>query len=105
MRLARTVLLAGVMASLATAGALAAGGGGGSGGGEMPSASGPMYDPAKEYEKAVKALEAKDYKNAARAAQHVTEAAPKMVEGWQILGMASAAAENWKTARRAYERA
>jgi Tfp pilus assembly protein PilF len=93
------------MASLATAGALAAGGGGSSGGGEMPSASGPAYDPAKEYEKAVKALEAKDYKNAARAAQHVTEAAPKAIDGWRMLGMASSGAQNWKQAKRAYERA
>ena len=76
MSLYTSLLIAGLMAGLSTASALAAGGGGGGGGvgggGEMPSASAPRYDPAEEYAKAVKALQARDYKTAARAAGNVT---------------------------------
>ena len=105
MPLYKTLLIAGVIAGLSTASALAAGGGGGGGGGEMPSASAPRYDPAEEYAKAVKALQARDYKTAARAAGNVTTAAPRNLDGWRLLGIAQAGAENWKGARRAYERA
>ncbi len=105
MRLLRTFLLAGAMASLGVAGALAAGGGGGGGGVEAPSASAQQYNPAEEYAKAVQALQARDYKSAARAAQHVTEAAPKSLDGWRVLGIAHSGSENWKGAKRAYERA
>ncbi len=103
MRRFRTLLLAGVLAGVGLTGALAAGSGGG--GGAMPSASGPSYDPAQEYAKALTALKAKDYKAAARAAQRVTEAAPQSLDGWRLLGVSQAGAENWKGARRAYERA
>jgi Tfp pilus assembly protein PilF len=109
MRLFRTLLLAGALATIATVstgigGAMAAGGGGG-GGGSMPSASGPSYDPAEEYAKAVRAIQAKDYKKAAVAAGHVTESAPRSVDAWRLLGVAHSGAENWKGAKRAYERA
>ena len=103
MRILKIVLLAGVLAAPSTA-VLAAGGGGG-GGGEMPSASTPSYDPAEEYRKAVAAIQAKDFKTAAKAAQRVTDAAPKAVEGWRVLGIAQAGTQNWKGARRAYEKA
>ena len=101
----RIMLLAGAFAGLATAGAMAAGGGGGTGGAQMPSASGPQYDPAEEYAKAVASIQAKDYKAAARSAQRVTDAAPKSVDGWKLLGVAQSGSENWKGARKAYERA
>jgi Tfp pilus assembly protein PilF len=105
MRVFRIMLLAGVF-SAAAAGALASGGGGGGGGGaEMPSASTPQYDPAAEYAKALNALNAKDYKAAAKAAQHVTDAVPKSVDGWKLLAVAQAGAENWKGSQRAYEKA
>ena len=105
MRLATTMLLASAFTGVAALNALAAGSGGGGGGGQMPSASAPSYDPAAEYQKALNALKAKDYKAAARAAQRVTEAVPKNLDGWRMLGVAQAGAENWKGARRAYERA
>ena len=97
MSLYKSLLIAGLIAGLSTASALAAGGGGGGvgGGGEMPSASAPRYDPAEEYAKAVKALQARDYKTAARAAGNVTTAAPKNLDGWRLLGIAQAGAENW----------
>ena len=104
MRVFKSLLLAGAMAGFTAVGAMAAGGGGG-GGGEMPSVSAPSYNPAEEYAKAVKSLQAKEYKDAARAAQHVTEAAPKSIDGWKLLGMAHSGANNWKGARKAYERA
>lgn len=104
MRGFKTVLLASVLA-VAASGALAAGGGGGGGGGSMPSASGPAYDPAEEYAKAVAALNAKNYKAAARAAGNVTDAAPKSIEAWRLLGVAQQGAENWKGAKRAWEKA
>jgi Flp pilus assembly protein TadD len=84
--------------------ALAAGSGGG-GTSSMPSASGPTYDPAAEYAKAVAALKSQDYKAATRAAQHVTEAAPRSADAWRLLGAAKAGAEDWKGASKAYEKA
>ena len=104
MRRLTTLLLAGALAGLAPAGAMAAGSGGG-GSMDMPSASGPQYNPAEEYAKAVAALRASDYKTAARAAQRVTQAAPKDVTGWKVLGLAEAGATDWKGSKRAYERA
>jgi Tfp pilus assembly protein PilF len=106
MRMLKIVLLAGALTGLTTAGAMASGGGGGGGGGaDMPSASAPQYNAAEEYTKAVQSLQAKDYKAAARAAEHVTQVAPKNADGWRILGVAQAGAANWKGARKAYERA
>ena len=106
MRLFRTMLLAGAVAGMVATGAIAAGGGGGGGGGaSMPSASGPQYDPAEEYAKAIKAIQAKEYKKAAVAAGHVTDVAPKSADAWRLLGVAQSGAGNWKAARRAYERA
>ena len=99
-------LLAGVVLTLGAGAALASGGGGGGGGGggDLPSASGPRYDPAAEYAKAVAAMNAKKYRDAARAAEHVTEVAPKVPDGWKVLAAAKAGDNDWKGARRAYER-
>lgn len=105
MRTFKAVILASAFVGLGATGAMAAGGGGGGGGADMPSASAPQYNPAEEYAKAVRALQARDYKSAARAAGNVTTAAPKNIDGWRILGIAQAGSENWKAARRAYERA
>jgi Flp pilus assembly protein TadD len=94
-----------ILAGGGTAFASGGGGGGGSSGGSMPSASGPSYDPAAEYTKAITALKASKYKDAARAASHVTEAVPTNPDAWRLLGMATAGAEDWKGSRRAYEKA
>jgi Flp pilus assembly protein TadD len=72
---------------------------------QMPSESGPRYDPAVEYAKAIAAMKAQQYKDAARAAEHVTDAAPKNSEAWQLLGAAKAGQSDWKGSRRAYEKA
>lgn len=106
MRVLKIVLLAGAIAGTQVTGAIAAGGGGGGGGmSSMPSDTGPRYDPAEEYAKAIKAIQDKDYKVAARSAQRVADAAPKSVDAWKLLGVAQAGAENWKGAKKAYERA
>jgi len=106
MRMLKVVLMAGALAGLSMTGAVAAGGGGGGGGmSSMPSDTGPRYDPAEEYAKAIKAIQAKDYKAAARAAQRVADAAPKSLDGWKLLGVAQSGAENWKGAKKAYEKA
>ena len=101
----KAVFLAGAVAALGATAALASGGGGGGGGEMMPSASGPQYDPAVEYAKAITALQAKDYKTASKALEHVTQAAPKSIDGWRLLGAARAGSDDWKGSRRAYERA
>jgi Flp pilus assembly protein TadD len=105
----KAILLAGAVAALTGTAALASGGGGGgmsSGGGSaMPSASAPQYDPAAEYARAVTALQAKDYKAAAHAADRVTQAAPRSPDAWRLLGAAKAGSSDWKGARRAYEKA
>lgn len=79
-------------------------GGGGGGGYGVPSASAPIYDPAAEYAKAIADLRDKKYREAVRAAEHVTDAVPKSVDGWKLLGMAKAGDNDWKGSRRAYER-
>ncbi len=103
----RHVALIGAMAlSFVAGGALASGGGGGGGGGggDMGS-SGPQYDPVAEYQKGVAALQANKWKDAERAFQHVTEAAPKAPEGWFLLGFSKAGQGDLKGARKAYEKA
>lgn len=106
MRGLKVMLLAGALAGLSMGGALAAGsGGGGSSMSAMPSDTAPRYDPAQEYAKAIAAIQAKDYKTAARSAQRVADAAPKNLDAWKLLGVAHAGAENWKGAKKAYEKA
>jgi Flp pilus assembly protein TadD len=106
-RTLKTMLLASAMTALAAGAALASGGSGMSstgGGGSMPSASGPQYDPTAEYAKAVNALKAKQYRDAARAAQHVADAIPKSPDAWHLLGAAKAGDNDWKGSRNAYEK-
>lgn len=103
----REILSAGVAFSLALGGAaFAAGGGGGGGGGmDMPSASGPTYDPAVEYAKGVSALNGQNYKDAEKSFKRVVESAPTSAEAWRLLGVANLAQNDFKGARRAYEKA
>ncbi len=95
---------AAALTCLAGGAALAAGSGGG-GSSDMPSSSGPSYDPVAEYQKGVAALQASRWKDAERAFSRVTQAAPKAPEGWFMLGFAKAADGDLKGARRAYEKA
>lgn len=101
------MLLAGAVSAAAGGAALASGGSGmspnGAGSG-MPSASGPRYDPTAEYSKAINALKAKQYRDASRAAEHVTDAVPQSPDAWHLLGAAKAGDNDWKGSRRAYEK-
>jgi Tfp pilus assembly protein PilF len=103
-RLVKAVLLAGAAGGLFATAAIASGGGGG-GGAPMPSMSAPSYDPAAEYAKGVAALKANQFRDASRAFDHVTQAAPRSPDGWRLLGVAKAGDNDWKGSRRAYERA
>ena len=105
-RFNKFALIGAVALSCLAGGALASGGGGGGGGGggDMGSA-GPQYDPVAEYQKGVAALQASKWKDAERAFQHVTEAAPKAPEGWFFLGFSRAGQGDFKGARKAYEKA
>ncbi|MGH6967389.1 MAG: tetratricopeptide repeat protein, partial [Myxococcota bacterium] len=71
----------------------------------VPGGAQPRYDAAGEYARALAAIQARQFKQAAVAAGHVTQAAPKNPDGWRLLGAAHAGDENWKGSRRAYERA
>jgi Flp pilus assembly protein TadD len=112
-RALKATLIGGCLAVLAGGAAFATGGAGGMGGGSMvPSGrdgdlqSGtPRYDPAIEYAKAIAALKANQFRDAAKAAEHVTDAVPKNPAAWQLLGAAKAGGNDWKGSRRAYEKA
>ena len=110
-RALKATLIGGCLAILAGGGFAFASGGGGSmpagGGASMPSGGGggPSYDPATEYAKAIAALKANNYKDASRAAGHVTDAVPTNPDAWRLLGMAKAGENDWKGSRRAYEKA
>ena len=107
-RVFKAALIGGCLMVLASGGvAFASGGGGGApsgGGGPSIGSGGPTYDPAAEYAKAITALKANDYKAAARAASHVTDAVPTSPDGWRVLGVAKAGDNDWKGSRRAYEK-
>ena len=107
------VLAACVGPALAQGGAGAAGGMRGQMGGgimnpyrvEQLRRSIPEYDAAADYARALAALKAARYREAARLAERVTEGVPTNPAGWRLLGVAYAGDNNWKGARRAYLRA
>lgn len=100
-----TFAIAAVGAIALTGSAALAAGSGGSGSGDMPSASGPAYDPVEEYQKGVAALDAGDYKQAQKAFIRVTAVAPQAPEAWFGLGRARSEAGDVKGARKAFEKA
>jgi tetratricopeptide (TPR) repeat protein len=84
------------------------GGGGGAGGGgmnSMPSQTGPAYDPAEEYRKGVEALQQGEFRDAARAFERVTDAAPDYADGHYLLGLARQGEDKLRPARRAFQTA
>lgn len=92
-------------AAAALAGAAIAAGGGGMGMGAAPSFSAPSYDPSAEYAKAVEAMGAHNYRQAEQSLRRVIDAAPQSVEAWRLLGDACSGQNDWKGAKRAYEKA
>ena len=94
-----------LISALAVASPLIASGGGGGGGGEMPSASGPTYDPVAEYTKGTAALQAKDFKAAKTAFDHVLSVAPRDANSNYLAGVARQGLGDWKGAKRFLEKA
>lgn len=56
-------------------------------------------------DRATRALQAKDYVGARKAANAVTRADPKRIEAWRMLGAANIGLQDWKRARAAYAQA
>jgi Flp pilus assembly protein TadD len=97
---------AGAMPSHGEGGGGVVGGGGlGSMSSAMPGVAQPRYNAAAEYAKAIAAMKARQFKQAALAAGRVTQVAPRNPDGWRLLGAAHAGEENWQGSRRAFERA
>ena len=81
------------------------GGGGSMGNNEMPSMSTQRYDPAKEYQAGVTALQANDFKTADTHLDHVLSVAPKNENTLVLSGFAKAQLGTSKGARDAYKKA
>jgi tetratricopeptide (TPR) repeat protein len=102
----RPVFLSTLVVALAVAGPLfAAGGGGGGGGGSMPSSSGPQYDPVAEYQKGIAALQAKEFKAAKTAFDHVLASAPRDANTNYLAGLSRSGLGDWKGAKKFLEKA
>ena len=100
----RLTLTLAAVSAMALAGAALADGGGGGGMGGMPG-SGPSYDPVAEYQKGAAALDAGDYKEAAKAFGKVTLVAPRAAPAWFGLGRARLEQDDARGARKAFEKA
>jgi tetratricopeptide (TPR) repeat protein len=92
------------LAALALSGTALLANPGGSGG-SAPSASAPGYDPAAEYRKGIEALQAQRYRDAKKAFDHVLSVAPGDANTNLLAGLASAGLDDFKGARKYYERA
>jgi tetratricopeptide (TPR) repeat protein len=91
---------------LAFAGPLSASGGGGGGGGSsFPSESAPQYDPVAEYSKGTAALQAKDFKAAKTAFDHVLASAPRDANTNYLAGLSREGLGDWKGAKKFLEKA
>jgi tetratricopeptide (TPR) repeat protein len=102
----KLIFLPAAIGALAAASPLfAAGGGGGGGGGSFPSGSAPQYDPVAEYAKGTAALQAKDFKAAKRAFDHVLTAAPRDANTNYLAGLARQGLGDWKGAKKFLEKA
>jgi len=96
---------AGALPSHGDGGGVVGGGGLGSMSSAMPGVAQPRYNAAAEYAKAIAAMKAHQFKQAALDAGRVTQVAPRNPDGWRLLGAAHAGEENWQGSRRAFERA
>ncbi len=78
---------------------------GGSSGSAMPSVSAPSYDPAVEYAKGIEAMKLGKFKEAEKAFDRVLSVNPKHAQTNFLAGLARAEQNNFKAARRYYEKA
>jgi len=82
----------------------ASGGGGGGGGSSFPSESAPQYDPVAEYSKGTAALQAKDFKAAKTAFDHVLASAPRDANTNYLAGLSREGLGDWKGAKKFLEK-
>ena len=105
-------LLIDASGALAQGGAGAAGGMRGTMGGARLDAAGverlrrslPQYEAGAEYAEGLAALKAQDFRRAAQAGDRLTNDLPGSIDGWRLLGAATAGEGDWKGSRRAYAR-
>lgn len=71
----------------------------------MPSASTPQYDPAVEFKNGVEAMKQEKFKDAERAFDRVLSVNPKHAKTNFLAGLVRSAQDNFKGARRYYEKA
>ncbi|MGH8105591.1 MAG: tetratricopeptide repeat protein [Arenimonas sp.] len=79
--------------------------GGGSSGSAMPSVSAPEYDPVVEFKNGVEAMKQEKFKEAEKAFDRVLAVNPKHAKTNFLAGLSRAAQDNFKGARRYYEKA
>jgi len=79
--------------------------GGGSSGNWMPSMSAPQYDPAVEFKNGVEAMKQENFKAVEKAFDRVLSVNPKHAKTNFLAGLARSAQNNFKGARRYYEKA
>jgi Flp pilus assembly protein TadD len=99
-----------ILLCLGLSGPVLANGGGmmggiGNGGSGMPSTTFQAFDPAKEYQKGLDALNSNDFKTAARSFDRVLSVAPKNVQTLVVDGFAKANLNDASGARDAYKKA
>lgn len=71
----------------------------------MPSQSAPQFDAAAEYRKGVEALQAKRFAEAKKSFSKVLGVAPKDANTNYLAGLSHAGLEDWKGAKKHYEKA
>jgi tetratricopeptide (TPR) repeat protein len=79
--------------------------GGGSSSSSMPSVTAPKYDAAAEFAKGIEAMKQEKFKDAEKAFDHVLSVNPKHPKTNFLAGLARSAQNNFKGARRYYEKA
>lgn len=79
--------------------------GGGSSSTSMPSQTAPQYDPAVEFKNGVEAMKQEKFKDAEKAFDRVLSVNPKHAKTNFLAGLARSAQDNFKGARRYYEKA
>lgn len=111
-------LSAGFMMLIAASDAMAQGGAGAAGGmrgtmggGRLDPAGAerlrrslPQYAAGAEYAEGLAALKAQDFRRAALAGGRLTNDLPGSIDGWRLLGAATAGEGDWKGSSRAYAR-
>ncbi len=90
---------------LLTSPATLASGGGSSSSSSMPSASAPQYDAAAEFKNGVEAMKEERFRDAEKAFDRVLSVNPKHAKTNFLAGLVRSAQDNFKGARRYYEKA